>query len=211
MIESNPSTRPSSSGIVFFALLAGLLLVSLAACDREGDETIRTTEVPKGSEPIAPDDEVHEQRTPPIAAQPSADEPRWTVPETWTRDNEPREARYTTFMAEDEDGPVEVAVTRFPGDVGGMLANVNRWRGQVGRSPVTQQQVTELVELFDLDGFEGYQLHIEGVDRDIVVSAVFEPAANRTWFVRVLAQPAVAHRVAPQVFEFAQSFQRPGY
>jgi hypothetical protein len=35
---------------------------------------------------------------------------------------------------------------------GSILANVNRWRGQVGLDAVTQQQLEEQVERLDIDG-----------------------------------------------------------
>src|SRR5208283_3168699 len=37
-------------------------------------------------------------------------------------------------------GGAEVAITAFPGDVGGVLANVNRWRGQAGLAPVDEDR-----------------------------------------------------------------------
>ena len=35
----------------------------------------------------------------------------------------------------DNQDSIDISVTVFPGDVGGMLANVNRWRGQLGLKP----------------------------------------------------------------------------
>ena len=32
-----------------------------------------------------------------------------------------------------KEGSPTVTVSMFPGDVGGVLANVNRWRGQLGQ------------------------------------------------------------------------------
>jgi hypothetical protein len=39
-------------------------------------------------------------------------------------------------MVSDPDGKAEVTVSAFPGDTGGLLANLNRWRGQIGLEPV---------------------------------------------------------------------------
>jgi hypothetical protein len=38
-----------------------------------------------------------------------------------------------------------MVVTHFPGDVGGDLDNVNRWRQQVGQAPVTQADLEGMV------------------------------------------------------------------
>jgi hypothetical protein len=48
-------------------------------------------------------------------------------------------ARYATIAVSGADGSKgELAVTHFPGDVGGDLANVNRWRGQIGLAPIDE-------------------------------------------------------------------------
>ena len=48
-------------------------------------------------------------------------------------------ARYATLAITGADGAKgELAVTHFPGDVGGDLANVNRWRQQIGLEPIDE-------------------------------------------------------------------------
>jgi hypothetical protein len=54
--------------------------------------------------------------------------------------------RYATFTVTGADGSKgEVAVTHFPGDVGGDLENVNRWRNQVALPPVDAAGLGKLV------------------------------------------------------------------
>ncbi|MCU0776592.1 MAG: hypothetical protein MUF86_02880 [Akkermansiaceae bacterium] len=60
----------------------------------------------------------------------------WDLPDGWIVVNG-SSARYATIAITGADGSKgELAVTRFPGDVGGDLANVNRWRGQIGLKPI---------------------------------------------------------------------------
>lgn len=67
-----------------------------------------------------------EQGQPPIA---------WTVPEGWKQ--EPGEGlRYATFVLGSKDAPLELTVHRFEGAAGSVLANVNRWRDQMGLGPL---------------------------------------------------------------------------
>ena len=62
----------------------------------------------------------------------------WQLPDGWTP-AKGSSARYATVAVTGADGSKgELAVTHFPGDVGGDLANVNRWRGQIGLSPIDQ-------------------------------------------------------------------------
>jgi hypothetical protein len=78
---------------------------------------------------------------PPVssAAAPAGDGTlSWQLPEGWTPVNG-SSARYATLAIAGADGTKgELAVTHFPGDVGGDLANVNRWRAQIGLEPIDE-------------------------------------------------------------------------
>ena len=69
----------------------------------------------------------------------------WKLPEGWqpvadAKANNP--GHYATLRIESKDKPsLEMTVTKFPGTVGGLLANVNRWRGQVGLSPIEEDDL----------------------------------------------------------------------
>ncbi len=78
---------------------------------------------------------------PTIASAPDA-ALTFTVPTGWREDPSPRTARITTIVPEG-DPSTEIAVTSFPGDVGGELANVNRWRGQLSLPPVATLDAEE--------------------------------------------------------------------
>lgn len=70
----------------------------------------------------------------------------WAVPAGWTLAPATGSMRYATFSITAPDGAkAEMAVTHFPGDVGGDLENVNRWRQQVGLAPVDQTGLAPLV------------------------------------------------------------------
>ncbi|MCF7730699.1 MAG: hypothetical protein K9N23_03385 [Akkermansiaceae bacterium] len=70
----------------------------------------------------------------------------WTVPEGWTQAPKGGMGGYASFIVKDADGgEARIAVSHFPGDVGGDLANVNRWRGQVGMAPVKPEELAALV------------------------------------------------------------------
>lgn len=69
----------------------------------------------------------------------------WRLPDGWSPTNG-SSARYATIAVTATDGSTgEVAVTHFPGDVGGDLANVNRWRAQIGMQPIGQAALTSEV------------------------------------------------------------------
>jgi hypothetical protein len=58
----------------------------------------------------------------------------WTLPAGWTLDPTPRDMRVATITV--GGGAAELAITRFGGPGGDLLANINRWRNQLGLPPV---------------------------------------------------------------------------
>src|SRR5262245_43467033 len=95
------------------AALLGVALVStIGACKEEG---IRAYRAPKEPVPGA------------VAAGP-ADTlgVAWTAPPGWREIQSSQPSRVATFNP--GEGLPEVAINVFPGDTGGLLANVNRWR-----------------------------------------------------------------------------------
>ncbi|MEZ5963286.1 MAG: hypothetical protein R3F56_05500 [Planctomycetota bacterium] len=67
---------------------------------------------------------------------------RWAPPEGWSVGAD-RPMRLVTLMPKGAQG-VECYVTVLPGAAGGVLDNVNRWRGQFSLAPQTQAQVDAL-------------------------------------------------------------------
>ncbi len=138
------------------------------------------------------------------AATTSDAEP-WATPEGWTRDAEPRPMRLATYMAPDADGPVEVAISRFPGRVGGELANINRWRGQMGLPPVDATGLEGVITRFDAPGYDGYETRIDSPQGTMLAAGVYDESADQTWFVRTTTTDAAADRLQDTVFGVARS------
>jgi hypothetical protein len=72
----------------------------------------------------------------------NAENPTWFPPPHWLpgTPSQLRRANFTT------NGRAEISITTFPGKVGGALANINRWRRQIGLGPITQKQIPEVMK-----------------------------------------------------------------
>jgi hypothetical protein len=70
--------------------------------------------------------------TPPAPS--GADALRWTLPGGWGQ-SFPGGMRFATFKVPGS-GTIDGSVVTLPGDAGGELPNVNRWRGQIGLGPI---------------------------------------------------------------------------
>lgn len=207
--------RQSGSATEFSMWVVALCL--LAGCEKPA---IQEQHVPKEppaattpSEQPSPAPTISTPTPPPVEPPPvpphaeaSSSERPWKVPADWMLVPGERPMRLATYQMRVPSGPVEVAISRFPGDVGGMLANVNRWRGQVGLPPATESDLAAMIEPFENPGFHGSLLHIQGAEQHIVVASILETAVSQTWTVRVSGSPEVAHAVKSDVFAFARTF-----
>jgi hypothetical protein len=70
---------------------------------------------------------------------PPATAPRtytWQAPASWTEVESTSRMRLVSFSVPHGGEVADLSVTRLGGAAGGMLANLNRWRGQLGLEPV---------------------------------------------------------------------------
>ncbi len=63
----------------------------------------------------------------------------WSAPSGWTeKPLGPVRKGSFALRAAGVEGEADLSITAFPGDVGGLLANLNRWRGELQLAPLTQ-------------------------------------------------------------------------
>ncbi len=76
----------------------------------------------------------------------------WNAPSNW-KAGITNELRYATFLIDPEENPkLELAVTKLGKDSGTILANINRWREQIGLGAVTEADLASVIKKEDIDG-----------------------------------------------------------
>lgn len=133
--------------------------------------------------------------------------PGWTVPAGWAKLEQQKPMRYATYKAGEGATAVEVVLSTFPGDVGGLHANVNRWRGQVGLPPITPDELAANVKAFEVPGFTGNTMRLKGDTQHMLGAAIKDTANERTWFVKITGTPAAIDAQEAAFLEFAKSFK----
>ena len=114
----------------------------------------------------------------------SGDGISWQTPEGWTQKQGSSEFRFAQIDLGDN---LLLVVSRFPGDVGGNLANVNRWRAQMKLPPVTAdelEKVTKKVQAGDATAILT-DITSEAGDQRMLGAIVPDAKNNRTWFFKV--------------------------
>ena len=76
--------------------------------------------------------------------------------------------RLASYKVNDEEGnELDFSVTSFPGDVGGLLANVNRWLGQIGVQPTDEEGLKEFVRPITIDGISAKLVEASSEDETL--------------------------------------------
>ncbi len=112
----------------------------------------------------------------------------WSKPAAWT-ELAPTAFRKGNYVVEGDNGAkVEITVSSFPGTVGGILANVNRWRGQAALSPISEGALQQSLSDVSVDGQNGQLVDILPESEDPtatrIVAAIFLFEGN-SWFFKM--------------------------
>lgn len=188
------------------AVIPACLVISLlAGCRR--DNQIQTYSAPKEKEPTAP---TAQNQPAPAMSMMGADASaipvnsatvHWTTPPGW-KEMPPTSIRLGNFVVPGPgDKKAEVSIISLPGDVGGTLANVNRWRHEVGLGDVTEKDVS--FEKAVVDGSEGKLYEMAGATERTVVAVISREGAS--WFFKMRGDTDVVAGAKPVFLEFLKS------
>ncbi len=111
---------------------------------------------------------------------------KWSLSRGWTQ-NLSGGMRYATLKPPIE-GRIDVSVVVLPGPAGGELANLNRWRGQLGLPPVDDAAMASLRKTLrtKAGSLSVYELESEGAVKSHMTAALLEASDGNTWFVKMV-------------------------
>lgn len=192
-------------------LIGGLIIVSvgMSGCkDRDSEvKTYTTDKTPPASQ--APQVEQFPQ-APPAATAPQQTGPfAWDLPEGWIA--QPGSGmRLATFLVPVGQTQVECSVIALGGPAGGVVANVNRWRGQIGLPAVDAAAVQSSAIRAEgkLGEFQYFKLINEDQPGKAFLAAIL-PAGERTLFIKIDAPAADLDAVESSFVDFCKSVKRP--
>jgi len=141
----------------------------------------------------------------PAVAQASGPGLTWTAPAEW-QNKGATGVRKATFVVGEG---AELAVTAFPGDVGGELANVNRWRGQLQVAPISEAELASAVTRLDVGGLQVGVVDILGgtKEKPARMLGAMVPSGGATWFFKLIGPDAVVAKARPAFMAFLQTLK----
>ena len=218
----------------YFSIATLMFAVSLlTACGESGSED----QLPEGAAPSEPERvEVPETPaepeqppvvdetppplplpTPPVneddAERSKAPGLSYVTPEGWSKGPD-RSMRLLTLLPPDGNG-ADLAISRWPGDVGGFPMNVNRWARQVGLPPIPGLMTAAAsdFEKFKVDGHTATWIPLMNEDTGRAILAVWLPIGDepenpdQTWTFKLTCQADQVQTLAPAVRAFCESIK----
>jgi len=165
-------------------------------CDRD-QQAIRTYQIPKQqlgagattlpdaaalSEPAA-----SQQRPPLHASAGGAGTLRWDVPEGWQA-IAAGQMRVAAYQVSPQHPEVVLTVIPLGPEAGELLANVNRWEGQIGLPPSKPQDLPRVVKRIEVAGKAVDLIDLSGPENAnprLGLLAAIVPHEGRVWFFKL--------------------------
>ncbi|HKQ38708.1 MAG TPA: hypothetical protein VJ063_11565 [Verrucomicrobiae bacterium] len=139
--------------------------------------------------------------------------PDWQVPSGWEEVPPPQMLLAKFVMPDKEQPKAEVTVSVFPGDAGGVLQNVNRWRRQIKLDPVQPESLEKMTTSLDLAEGKAILVDLTGENPTNgqptrIIGAIL-PKGDRTWFYKLMGQEQIAEREKAAFIKFVQTAAHP--
>ena len=137
---------------------------------------------------------------------------RFTKPDDWEErppDRPQGVPRLAVFVVRDGEHLAEVSVVPLPEQGAGALANVNRWRRQLGLEPIDETQLQK--ELRQLDVADGKAPYIDLTGRDPTgpqrILGAWMLHGGRAWFIKMKGPPDLVGKQQAAFEAFVKSIR----
>jgi hypothetical protein len=133
----------------------------------------------------------------------------WTIPPGW-QPLPPSQFLRAEFSISGASGKkADVNVAELGGEGGGLLPNVNRWRGQLGLSPVAENDLPQMAQSLDVPGGHATLVDLTGTDLKTGtltrLVGVIVPQNGQTWFYKLMGDESIVAQQKDTFTKFIQS------
>ena len=193
---------------------AALLVLAAAGCDRDNvkvykvDSTNAVVTLPPpaspGGMPATMPDSL------PAPDNSGLPKLKYTLPDGW-KEKALTQLRVASFEISENGKSADVSVIPLGGMAGGDAANVTRWRGQVGQSPVDELDVKKLAEPVEVAGKPADLYDIVGTspgsgEAERIVGAILH-TEDTAWYFKMLGDAALVEKNKPAFVAFLKSVE----
>ena len=111
----------------------------------------------------------------------------WEKPESWIA-SKGSSMRMASFQVPFSTGFGDLSIMKLGGEGGGIVANVNRWRQQIGLGPLIETQIMKQAYYgeSDLGSYQVFKLTNDS-NSDVAMLAAILPMNNSTLYIKLTA------------------------
>jgi hypothetical protein len=138
---------------------------------------------------------------------------KYTTPQGWQKQLDASGMSVATFQVGDGAKQAKITVVPLPGPAGGLAANINRWRGQLGLGPASEDDIRKELQEVEIAGAGAPYVDLTGPEspageRQRILGVAVEHGAQ-TWFLKMVGPSDVVgmHKTEFEVFARSMRFQ----
>ena len=132
----------------------------------------------------------------------------WSKPSTWS-EGKASSMRIGSYKVTGPNGTqLDISVTSFPGDVGGLLANVNRWIGQIDLAPIQKASLEQYCSSITLAGNSAHLVEAYGEEKAVLAGTLF--LEKESWFFKLIGNRTLAEKEKSNFISFLNSISLQG-
>ncbi len=130
---------------------------------------------------------------------------KWKVPDGW-KSVPASSMRYASFSVAGQNGETgDISIVTLPGEAGGDLENVNRWRGQAGLEPVGEADLKSLIVPVKAKGGDILTVDMPGAKTRIL--AAWTRHEGSAWFFKLSGPDHLVAGEKSKFLKFLQSVE----
>lgn len=107
------------------------------------------------------------------------------------------------YVIQASGAEASVNVSMLEGTGGGLLPNVNRWRGQLGLPPISEGELTTQTQSVDVAGRKGTLVDISGSSARLI--GIVAPQGGQTWFYKLMGNAQIVEQQKGAFTKFVQT------
>jgi hypothetical protein len=119
------------------------------------------------------------------STQSATAQPQWTSPSHWV--SQPSTAfRVGSFTLPGSAGAADLAVSFLSGQAGGVLANINRWRGQLQLAPTDADGLTQMTRTITVNESSVLLVDLTSADMKTRMLVAIWEKPEGAWFFKLM-------------------------
>ena len=109
----------------------------------------------------------------------------WDLPKTWVP-SIGHSMRLASFDVPFSNGVGDLSIVSLSGSSGGLIANVNRWRGQVDLNPISESDILRVSTVGEskIGAFRIFKMINDSNTQNAIIAAVL-PTEEKTFFIKL--------------------------